>query len=49
MIYQWSFLNQLKAINDIPDVVSEKDKAGRVDLRNVQMVTIDGEDAEGFR
>ena len=26
-----------KAINDIPDVVSEKDKAGRVDLRNVQM------------
>lgn len=35
-----------KAINDIPDVVSEKDKAGRVDLRNVQMVTIDGEDAK---
>lgn len=35
-----------KAINDISDVVSEKDKAGRVDLRNVQMVTIDGEDAK---
>ena len=35
-----------KAINDIPDVVSEKDKVGRVDLRNVQMVTIDGEDAK---
>ena len=35
-----------KAINDIPNVVSEKDKAGRVDLRNVQMVTIDGEDAK---
>lgn len=35
-----------KALNDIPDVVSEKDKAGRVDLRNVQMVTIDGEDAK---
>ena len=35
-----------KAINDIPDVVSEKDKAGRVDLRNIQMVTIDGEDAK---
>ena len=35
-----------KAINDIPDVVIEKDKAGRVDLRNVQMVTIDGEDAK---
>ena len=34
-----------KAINDIPDV-SEKDKAGRVDLRNIQMVTIDGEDAK---
>ncbi len=35
-----------KAINDIPDVVSEKDKAGRADLRNIQMVTIDGEDAK---
>lgn len=35
-----------KALNDIPDIVSEKDKAGRVDLRNVQMVTIDGEDAK---
>ena len=35
-----------KALNDVPDVVSEKDKAGRVDLRNVQMVTIDGEDAK---
>lgn len=35
-----------KALNDIPDIVSEKDKAGRVDLRNIQMVTIDGEDAK---
>lgn len=35
-----------KVLNDIPDIVSEKDKAGRVDLRNVQMVTIDGEDAK---
>ncbi len=35
-----------KALNDIPDIVSEKDKAGRVDLKNVQMVTIDGEDAK---
>ena len=30
----------------IPDTVPEKDKAGRLDLRNVQMVTIDGEDAK---
>lgn len=30
----------------IPDTVPEKDKAGRMDLRNVQMVTIDGEDAK---
>lgn len=35
-----------KVLNDVSDVVSEKDKAGRVDLRNVQMVTIDGEDAK---
>lgn len=30
----------------IPDEVLEKDKAGRLDLRKVQMVTIDGEDAK---
>ena len=30
----------------IPDAVSEADMAGRTDLRNVQMVTIDGEDAK---
>lgn len=31
---------------NIPDTVPEKDKAGRLDLRDVQMVTIDGEDAK---
>lgn len=30
----------------IPDTVSEADRAGRTDLRDVQMVTIDGEDAK---
>jgi len=30
----------------IPDTVSEADMAGRMDLRDVQMVTIDGEDAK---
>lgn len=30
----------------IPDEVLEKDKAGRLDFRKVQMVTIDGEDAK---
>ena len=30
----------------IPDAVPEKDKAGRLDLRDVPMVTIDGEDAK---
>ncbi len=30
----------------IPDAVSDADRAGRMDLRDVQMVTIDGEDAK---
>lgn len=30
----------------VPDEVLESDKAGRMDLRDVQMVTIDGEDAK---
>lgn len=30
----------------IPDTVSDADRAGRMDLRDVQMVTIDGEDAK---
>ena len=29
----------------VPDTVSEADRAGRMDLRELQMVTIDGEDA----
>lgn len=32
--------------NRIPETVSEADKAGRLDLRELQMVTIDGEDAK---
>ena len=36
-------LNQAERI---PDTVSEADRAGRTDLRDVQMVTIDGEDAK---
>ncbi|MCM1049458.1 MAG: ribonuclease R [Clostridiales bacterium] len=36
-------LNQAQRI---PDEISEADMAGRMDLRDVQMVTIDGEDAK---
>ena len=36
-------INQLTVI---PDSVAEEDKAGRVDLRDTLMVTIDGEDAK---
>ncbi|MCI8324398.1 MAG: ribonuclease R [Lachnospiraceae bacterium] len=32
--------------NRTPDTVSEADRAGRMDLRDLQMVTIDGEDAK---
>ena len=32
--------------NRTPDSVSEADRAGRIDLRGLQMVTIDGEDAK---
>jgi ribonuclease R len=32
----------------IPDEVQEKDKEGRIDLRNLTLVTIDGEDARDF-
>lgn len=33
-------------LNKIPTEVDEKDKAGRLDLRDLQTVTIDGEDAK---
>lgn len=36
----------LNQANRTPDEVSEADRAGRVDLRGLQMVTIDGEDAK---
>ncbi len=33
-------------LNEIPDEVSEEDKIGRSDFRNIDTVTIDGEDAK---
>lgn len=36
----------LEQIEDMPEEVPAKDKAGRMDLTGVQMVTIDGEDAK---
>ncbi|ONI43102.1 ribonuclease R [Candidatus Epulonipiscium fishelsonii] len=36
----------MKEVSQISEEVSEKDKQGRIDLRNIQMVTIDGEDAK---
>lgn len=36
----------MDAVNDVPSEVPEADKRGRTDLRDVQMVTIDGEDAK---
>ena len=33
-------------VENIPDTVDEKDKAGRLDLRGLMTVTIDGEDAK---
>lgn len=36
----------LEQIEDMPEEVPAKDKAGRLDLTGVQMVTIDGEDAK---
>lgn len=38
--------NVMKSLTDLPDEVDEKEFAGRTDLRNVQTVTIDGEDAK---
>ncbi|QSX29522.1 ribonuclease R [Shewanella cyperi] len=37
-----------KKLKRIPDEVTEEDKAGRVDLRQLPLVTIDGEDARDF-
>lgn len=36
----------LKQVETMPDEVPEEDKAGRMDIRDWQMVTIDGEDAK---
>ena len=36
----------MKQIENIPDEVEEKEKAGRADFRDLQTVTIDGEDAK---
>lgn len=36
----------MKYLDNIPEEVDEKDKAGRVDFRNADTVTIDGEDAK---
>ena len=36
----------MKQIENIPDEVQEKEKAGRADFRDLQTVTIDGEDAK---
>jgi ribonuclease R len=38
----------LKQANKLPDVVRESDWGDRVDLRDVPLVTIDGEDARDF-
>ena len=51
IIYQYDLPREfpedvMKEIEDIPTEVAEKDKKGRKDLRDVQMVTIDGEDAK---
>ena len=37
-----------KKLRRIPDEVTEADKVGRVDLRHLPLVTIDGEDARDF-
>ncbi len=38
--------NVMNSLKDIPDEVETKDYSGRVDARDMQMVTIDGEDAK---
>jgi len=36
----------LEAANDVPDIITERDLVGRRDLRHLDIVTIDGEDAK---
>lgn len=38
--------NVIQYLKNVPEEVDEKDKAGRVDFRDVDTVTIDGEDAK---
>ncbi|WP_076415839.1 ribonuclease R [Shewanella sp. UCD-KL12] len=45
--HTWSSLIE-KKLRAIPDEVTEADKEGRVDLRHLPLVTIDGEDARDF-
>ncbi|WP_299790863.1 ribonuclease R [uncultured Shewanella sp.] len=45
--HTWSGLIE-KKLRAIPDEVPEKDKEGRIDLRHLPLVTIDGEDARDF-
>lgn len=45
--HTWSNLIE-KKLRAIPDEVPEADKLGRVDLRHLPLVTIDGEDARDF-
>ena len=51
IIYQYDLPREfpedvMKEVENIPSEVDEKDKRGRKDLRDIQMVTIDGEDAK---
>lgn len=51
IIYQYNLPQEfpeevMKEVENIPSEVSEQDKKGRRDLRGIQMVTIDGEDAK---
>lgn len=40
--------NLIKSLSRIPNEVSAKDIHGRIDLRDLPLVTIDGEDARDF-
>lgn len=45
--HQWPD-NVLKQIADLPETLTDKDYQNRVDLRDLPLVTIDGEDARDF-